>query len=109
MRFRREKAVRWLALSAIASAGAYLVLSAGLYWAMRQTPERFGRIMKSVPLPFMIVLPFEPLWMRARAGQIRTGEAAPDFALPLLDHSGAVRLSSFRGDRPVVLVFGSYT
>ena len=34
---------------------------------------------------------------------------APDFSLPLLDHSGSVKLSSFRRDRPVVLVFGSYT
>jgi hypothetical protein len=34
---------------------------------------------------------------------------APDFHLPTLDRKGAVRLSSFRTLRPVVLVFGSYT
>jgi peroxiredoxin len=34
---------------------------------------------------------------------------APDFSLPTADRTRIVRLSSFRGDRPVVLVFGSYT
>ena len=37
------------------------------------------------------------------------GDEAPDFDLPLLDGSGRVRLSTFRGDRPVALIFGSYT
>ena len=37
------------------------------------------------------------------------GSPAPDFELPLRDGGGIVRLSSFRGDRPVALVFGSYT
>lgn len=39
----------------------------------------------------------------------RVGERAPDFELDLHDGSGRVRLSSFRGDRPVVLIFGSLT
>lgn len=39
----------------------------------------------------------------------RTGEPAPDFELDRHDGSGRVRLSSFRGDRPVVLIFGSIT
>jgi hypothetical protein len=34
---------------------------------------------------------------------------APDFDLPLLNGSGRVRLSSFRGAKPVALIFGSYT
>ena len=37
------------------------------------------------------------------------GDAAPDFELPLLGDKGRVRLSSFRGDKPVALIFGSYT
>ncbi len=37
------------------------------------------------------------------------GDAAPDFALRPLDGGRTVRLSQFKGDRPVVLVFGSYT
>jgi peroxiredoxin len=39
----------------------------------------------------------------------KAGEAAPDFELDRHDGSGRVRLSSFRGDRPVVLIFGSIT
>lgn len=38
------------------------------------------------------------------------GEMAFDFELPRLDEGeDAVRLSDFVGDRPVALVFGSYT
>ncbi len=76
---------------------------------MRQTPDFFGRVMMRIPSPIMMVLPFETLWMRARAGRLQPGDLAPDFNLPTLDHKDAVRLSSFRGVRPVVLVFGSYT
>jgi hypothetical protein len=86
-----------------------VALSAGLYWAMCQPPDQFGRVMKHVPMPMMLVLPFETLWMRARAGQVQAGDMAPDFTLPTLDHTANVQLSSFRGSQPVVLVFGSYT
>ena len=37
------------------------------------------------------------------------GEYPPDFSLKRLDSDTRVRLSSFRGARPVALVFGSYT
>ena len=38
------------------------------------------------------------------------GAPAPDFELPRLDdRSPMVRLSEFRGKRPVALIFGSYT
>jgi hypothetical protein len=86
-----------------------VALSAGLYWAMRQPPAVFGGIIARMPMVFMMVLPFEPLWMRARAGSLKPGDTAPDFRLPTLDHKETVQLSSFRGSRPVVLVFGSYT
>ena len=85
------------------------VLCAGFYWAMSQPPDVFGRIIARTPLPFMMVLPFETMWTSARAGRLQAGDAAPDFRLPTLDHKSAVQLSSFRGVRPVVLVFGSYT
>jgi hypothetical protein len=88
---------------------AELVLCAGFYWAMRQSPDTFGRIASRTPMPLMMALPFETLWTRARRGAVNPGEPAPDFRLPTLDHKSAVQLSSFRGDRPVVLVFGSYT
>jgi len=86
-----------------------VALSAGLYWAMSQPPAVFGGIIARTPFPFMMILPFEPLWMRARAGSLKPGDIAPDFRLPTLDHKDTVQLSSFRGTRPVVLVFGSYT
>ncbi len=46
-------------------------------------------------------------------GSLREGPAidqrAPDFELPTEDGEKSIRLSSFRGDKPVVLVFGSFT
>jgi hypothetical protein len=92
-----------------ALAAVWVVLTAALYGAMRQTPDTFGRIMQHVPMPFMLVLPFETLWGAARGGNVQAGDPAPDFNLPTLDHASQVRLSSFRGSRPVALVFGSYT
>ncbi len=37
------------------------------------------------------------------------GDDSPDFELEKHDGTGTLRLSSFRGDRPVVLIFGSLT
>jgi hypothetical protein len=90
-------------------AALYVTASAGMYLAMRQSPERFGAIMAKVPKPAMMVLPFQPLWMSARAGRLDAGDAAPDFTLPTLDHSRMVTLSEECRERPVVLIFGSYT
>ncbi len=75
---------------------------------MRQPPAVFGRVMSHVPGPAFMLFPFETLWRSARAGDLRPGEAAPDFLLPTLDRTARVRLSQLHG-RPVVLVFGSYT
>jgi len=86
----------------------YVLLAAGLLWAMRQPPERFGGIMSRVPDAAFMVLPFKPLWLYSRAGALELGEPAPDFRLQTQDRSGWVQLSALRG-RPVVLVFGSYT
>lgn len=36
-------------------------------------------------------------------------ERAPDFTLPREDGSGSIALSSFRGKKPVALIFGSFT
>ena|SRR5947209_8299534 len=87
----------------------HLSLSAGLYWAMTRPPDQFGQVMTKVPFPLMMVLPFETLWKSARGGKVSAGQMAPDFQLPTLDRKATVQLSSFRGVRPVVLVFGSYT
>ena len=87
----------------------YITATAGLYIAMRQPPERFGAIMSRVPMPAMMILPFRPLWMSARAGHLAVGDTAPDFTLPTTDRSRTVRLSEQWRERPVVLIFGSYT
>jgi hypothetical protein len=39
----------------------------------------------------------------------RLGQRAPDFALKTFDGKRTFRLSEFRGKRPVVLIFGSFT
>ena len=39
----------------------------------------------------------------------KVGEVGPDFELALHSGDGTVQLSSFRGSRPVVLIFGSIT
>ena len=87
----------------------YTVATAGMYVAMRQPPEKFGAIMAKVPMPAMIVMPFEPLWMSARAGTLNVGDQAVDFSLPALDGNRTVTLSDEYRERPVVLIFGSYT
>ena len=87
----------------------YFSLMAGFAYAMRLPPQTFSRVMMHVgPVPFLL-FPFETMWKNARQGPLRVGDTAPDFTLPLLDRSSRVTLSSLRGMKPVVLVFGSYT
>ena len=87
----------------------YVVLLSGLFAAMMQPPATFGRIMAKVPTIAFFLFPFEPMWLIARKGDLKVGEPAPDFALKTADGSQLVRLSSFRGHKPVVLIFGSHT
>lgn len=85
------------------------VATASLYAAMLQPPETFGAIMARVPSIAMIVLPFKPLWMSARGGTLQPGDRAPDFTLPVLHGDRSVTLSAEYRQKPVVLIFGSYT
>ena len=89
----------------------WAVACGALYHVMRQPPERFARVMSRIPEPVaFLVLPFETLWLRARAGNLEVGDRAPDFTLARLITNEQTRLSSFTAQgRPVVLVFGSYT
>jgi hypothetical protein len=86
----------------------YTALSAGLLVIMRE-PIRFGRVMRHVPDPAMMVFPFKSLWFIARAGRLHVGDMAPEFNLLTGDRTGHFELASLRGQRSVVLVFGSYT
>ena len=94
-------------------AGAIVVLWLGFVayvdWAMHQPPETFGRVMARMPMPAYFLFPFETMWTRARAGRVNVGDAAPDFTVKTLETKEPVQLASLWTDKPVVLVFGSYT
>ena len=97
-------------IAAIVLVVAYLAFGSYIWWAMNQPPETFGRVMAKMPGPVPFLLfPFETFWMRARAGNLQTGDAAPDFSLLKLDKTERVQLSALNKQQPVVLVFGSYT
>jgi len=106
---RPRRIWRWLAIAGLVLAIAYAGAYGFFAYEMRQSPNQFAEVMAHAgPVPFL-VFPFESMWLKARAGALQPGDLAPDFDLPRLDHSGSVRLSSMRGARPVVLIFGSYT
>ena len=50
-----------------------------------------------------------PFYGNLMAPELRPGDPALPFDLPLLDGRERVRLADFAGERPVALVFGSYT
>lgn len=110
-----RRGIRWLGTLAVAVLLVYTAFLVTIFAAMHQPVERFGRFMSYMPGPLFMVIPFEPLWNVARAGPLEVGNPAPDFALQAVDakghatSDGRVRLSSFRGQQPVVLIFGSYT
>ena len=82
-------------------------------WIAREDLERvFAR-----PGPAHEAMPsrgrFFEMLLRGELGSFRSGPslgaAAPDFDLPRREGRGRVTLSSHRGKRPVVLIFGSFT
>ena len=99
--------VKRILLIAAAAWGVFLCC---MHIWMCQPPMVFAGMMKYMPGPMYLLFPFETMWTHARGGMLTVGAAAPDFELPSAsDKSATVRLSSFRGSKPVVLVFGSYT
>ena len=100
---------RILLRAGVVLAVLYLAFVGYIWWAMNQTPETFGGVMKRLPGVAYVMVPFETMWMRARAGHLKAGDLAPDFSLTKLDKSATVQLSSLAATQPVVLVFGSYT
>jgi hypothetical protein len=100
---------RYIRMTLAGIAGAYILVLAGLILLMLQPPARFALGIAKVPGPLFSVIPFRQLWTWARAGQLQIGDPAPDFNLETFERNGHVQLSSFRGKKPVVLAFGSYT
>lgn len=103
--------IKAIAVTLCALAVLWLGAAAVMYNIMRQPPEHFARVMSKLPQPLaFLVLPFETLWLHARAGDLSIGDRAPDFTLTTLDKTSTIRLSSLTAEgKPVVLVFGSYT
>lgn len=94
---------------AAALVALYLAITAGFYLVMSQTPEKIAKTMMYVPWAAFRVFPLRTVWMNARNGNLKQGEMAPDFLLETTDHKTRFALASLRGQKPVVLVFGSYT
>jgi len=87
----------------------YPLLFVGFYIAMLQSPEFFSGIMSKTSDVVFSIFPFRRMWLSAREGSLKVGDDAPDFSLETYDRKSRVRLSTCRGKKPVVLVFGSYT
>ena len=100
---------RWVVPVAAVCLVVWVSLVAYVGWAMRQPPEVFGHVMARMPMPAYFVLPFETLWNRARKGNLQVGDRAPALQVKRLNETSPVDLGSLWAERPVVLVFGSYT
>ena len=102
--------MKWLIRGVVALVAVYVIFFSAVLLAMLQPPERFGQVVKHLPAPLVWgALPAPRMWLWARKGDLKEGSPAPDFTLSSHDHASRVTLSSHRGQRPVVLVFGSYT
>lgn len=102
--------LKWFLRGVALLVGLYVVLFATVLTAMLRPPSEFGQAMRYLPAPLVWgALPAPSMWLWARGGTLAEGQLAPDFTLPTLDQKAQVTLSSHRGHRPVVLVFGSYT
>ncbi len=105
----KKRIRRWAASIAGLCFAGWLCLIGYVNWAMHQPPEVFGHVMAKMPMPAYFVLPFETLWMQARNGLLSVGDAAPGLAVKRLEDHTPTNLASLWIDKPVVLVFGSYT
>lgn len=101
---------KWLVRGVVLLAAIYAMFFGTVLAAMLQPPDRFGAFMRYAPQPAIwAALPARRMWLWARRGELAEGQPAPDFDLRMLDREMRISLASHRGQRPVVLVFGSYT
>lgn len=80
--------------------------TAGAVWSMLRHGR--GLAPRDSPLTLQDVLA-DPGYRDLARPKVAVGDLAPDFELPLVDGGGTVRLSASLEERPVALVFGSYT
>jgi len=106
---KKRRLRRWLLPAAGVLFVAWIGFLAYINWAMRQSPEVFGHVMARMPMPAYFVIPFETMWSRARAGHVNVGDAAPSLEVKRLEDKTPVELGSLWNEKPVVLVFGSYS
>jgi hypothetical protein len=103
---------RWKKITAWILTGLFVVWVAFvtfMWQNMHKPPEEFARVMSHMPWEVFLIVPFETLWTRARAGNLNLGDSAPDFSLVKLDKTATVHFSEINKIQPVVMIFGSYT
>ena len=105
----KKNTKRWLTGISAVLVCLWLCFVGYIDWAMRQPPEVFGHVMARMPMPAYFLFPFETMWSGARKGSLDVGGKAPDLTVETLDTRVPVKLASLWVDKPVVLVFGSYT
>jgi hypothetical protein len=104
-----KRAKRWLGGVAVVLFVLWVGFVGYVYRAMRQPPEVFGHVMAGMPMPAYFLFPFETMWTHARGGSVQPGEIAPSLTVEKLEDKSPTELGSLWAERPVVLVFGSYT
>jgi hypothetical protein len=105
----KARTKRWWSRGLLVLGLLWLCFVGYIGWAMRQPPEVFGHVMSRMPMPAYFLFPFETMWTHARKGTLRVGDTAPGLTVQTLDTQQTQALSALWKDRPVVLVFGSYT
>ena len=80
--------------------------TAGVLWSMLRHGRRLAP--KDSPRTLQDVLA-DPEYRDLVRPKVSEGDIAPDFELPRIDGGGTIRLSGLLHERPVALVFGSYT
>ncbi len=100
---------RWFVVTSVPLFCLWLGFVGYIDWAMHQPPEVFGRVMSNMPMPAYFLFPFETMWSEARKGTLNVGDTAPSFTVTNLEGQLPVQLAGLWAEKPVVLVFGSYT
>jgi hypothetical protein len=99
-------------------ASALLALAGQAAWGDRPTQRRAQEVERIDPVAAADAFAGDTIRDRQAGLQLiqgraknapRVGQVAPDFELKTADGKETIRLSSFRGRKPVVLIFGSHT